>query len=64
MDLSIKTYEEGHVIRPKACLVARGFGQLEGIDYSETFSHVIRFITVRLVLLLVISYNWVIWLGV
>jgi len=42
----------------KARLVARGFTQQEGIDYSETFSPVIKQATVRLVFSIVISCNW------
>ena len=38
--------------------MAKGFHQQAGIDYSETFSPVIKPATVRLVLAIVVSCNW------
>uniref|UniRef100_A0A803Q8C9 Reverse transcriptase Ty1/copia-type domain-containing protein n=1 Tax=Cannabis sativa TaxID=3483 RepID=A0A803Q8C9_CANSA len=39
-------------------LVARGYLQLPGIDYEETFSPVVKPVTVRTVLSLAVSNNW------
>lgn len=50
----IKIDEDGHMIRPNAHLVARGFGQQEGIDYSETFSPIVR--STIVLIALVINY--------
>ena len=37
--------------RKRARLVARGFSQIEGVDFDQIFSPVVRFETVRLMLL-------------
>jgi hypothetical protein len=54
----IKRRVDGSVERYKACLVARGFAQKEGIDYSETFSLIIKHAIVRLVFSIAVSCNW------
>nr|GEX18367.1 retrovirus-related Pol polyprotein from transposon TNT 1-94 [Tanacetum cinerariifolium] len=43
-----KRDEENTVIRNKACLVAKGYNQQEGIDFKEPFSPVSRLEAVRL----------------
>eukprot|EP00253_Pinus_taeda_P004283 PITA_04283 len=45
------------VDKDKACLVAKGFSQVEGIDYTETFSPVAKMNSVHLVLSLVASFK-------
>ncbi|GJQ95975.1 ribonuclease H-like domain-containing protein [Tanacetum coccineum] len=44
--------------RYKDRLVAQGFGQKVGIDYEEAFSHVVKMVTVRSLLNLVVSNSW------
>lgn len=38
--------------------MAKGFHQLVGIDYTETFSPVIKPATIRFVLAIVVNSNW------
>ena len=41
-----------------ACLVAKGFSQVEGVDFNKIFSPVVRFETVQLMLALAALENW------
>jgi hypothetical protein len=45
--------------RKRARLVAKGFSQVEGMDYDQVFSPVVRFETVRLILALAALEDWV-----
>ncbi|GJV27897.1 ribonuclease H-like domain-containing protein [Tanacetum coccineum] len=54
----IKYWSSGEIDRYKARLVAQGFGQKKGIDYEETFSLVVKMVTVRCLLNVVVSNNW------
>nr|KAJ0213326.1 hypothetical protein LSAT_V11C400158820 [Lactuca sativa] len=54
----VKFNVDGSVERYKARLVAQGFTQIPGIDYSRTFSPVIKAYTVRIVLSLAVLNKW------
>jgi Reverse transcriptase (RNA-dependent DNA polymerase) len=55
-----KRDENGTVIRHKACLVAQGYAQKPGVDYSETgtFAPVMRFDTLRTLFALAAVHDW------
>jgi histone deacetylase 1/2 len=54
----IKKRSDGTIERYKARLVANGFHQQEGIDYTETFSLVVKHSTIRIILALAVNHKW------
>ncbi|GJY66691.1 ribonuclease H-like domain-containing protein [Tanacetum coccineum] len=54
----IKYKSSAEIDRYKAKLVAQGFGQKKEIDYEETFSHVVKIVTVRCLLNIDVSNSW------
>ncbi|CAL2226196.1 unnamed protein product [Prunus armeniaca] len=54
----IKKHADGSIAWHKNCLVAKGFSQDEGIDYSKIFSTVVKPTTIQLVLALAAQFNW------
>ncbi|CAH9094352.1 unnamed protein product, partial [Cuscuta epithymum] len=49
---------DGTVERHNARLVAQGLKQQVGVDFTETFSPVVKLTTVRLVFSIVVSLGW------
>lgn len=47
----------GELLKYKARLVAKGCSQKYGIDYNETFSPVVRYSTIRILLALAVQYD-------
>jgi hypothetical protein len=55
--LKRKRYPDGLIRKLKARYCARGFEQVEGVDYFETFAPVVMWLTVRLLLIMSILLN-------
>jgi hypothetical protein len=54
----VKQVVDGSVEKYKAKFVARGFSQIKGIDYDETFAPVTRYSSIRSILALSTQMGW------
>ena len=55
---TVKCKVDGSMELYKARLVAKGFTQTYGIDYQETYAHVAKINSIRILLYLAINFNW------
>ena len=58
MDFKNKFDQDGQVIRNKAILVCKGYAQVEGIDFEETYAHVAQLEAIRIFLSLSCHKNF------
>jgi hypothetical protein len=53
-----KIATDGSVEKHKARFVARGFSQIEGVDYDETFAPVARYTSIRTIIAMAAKMGW------
>ena len=55
---TIKYNPDGKIDKYKARIVAKGYHQQQGVDYTDTFSPVIKSTTIRIILGLAVNCDW------
>lgn len=56
----VKYHENGYVECHKERLVAKGFAQTPGVDYSKTLSLVVRLDTIKIMLAINAQHKWIV----
>jgi hypothetical protein len=54
----IKHVVDGSIEKYKARFMARGFSQIEGVEYDETFAPVVKYTSIRSIIALASSMGW------
>jgi hypothetical protein len=54
----IKRKQDGSLERYKVTVVGKGYKQRYGIDYEDTFSSIVKVVTIRTILSIVVSSGW------
>ena len=54
----MKVNLDGSITRLKTRLVAKGYAQIYGVDYSDTFSPVAKLTSIRLFISLAATHGW------
>ena len=55
-----KLNSNGYMNKHKARLVVKGYAQIYGVDFSETFAPVTRIDTIRMLLALAVQKGWIV----
>ncbi|KAK8948569.1 hypothetical protein KSP39_PZI005174 [Platanthera zijinensis] len=53
----LKEKEDGSILKYKARIVAKGYSQIPGVDFNETYAPVVRMETIRILLIFVVQHN-------
>ena len=55
---NVKMHPNGTIERLKARLVSKGYTQVYGLDYSETFTPVAKIVSIHFFISLIGTYHW------
>ena len=55
---TVKVHPDGSIVGLKVHLVAKGYVQAYGVDYSDTFSSVAKLTSIRLFISLAATHGW------